>query len=138
MIADDDLMRELKGGYPVRALPGRGLAVFQAVLEAEREIARVREEIERLDAQRTNLDRRVTYATVTLDVVEEPKAAMDMGPLPVPARLRNAFVDGIRFAVENLLGLSLTLLNVAPTAIVWIGLLFFPARFIIRRTWARG
>lgn len=108
------------------------------VLEAEREIARVREEIERLDAQRTNLDRRVTYATVTLEVTEEPKAAMDMGPLPVRARLRNAFVDGIRVAVESFLGLSLTLLSVAPTLVVWIALLFFPVRFIIRRTWARG
>ena len=108
------------------------------VLEAEREIARVREEIERLDAERTNLDRRVTYATVTLEVTEEPKAAMDMGPLPVRARLRNAFVDGIRVAVESFLGLSLTLLNVAPTLAVWIALLFFPVRFIIRRTWARG
>ena len=108
------------------------------VLEAEREIARVREEIERLDAQRTSLDRRVTYATVTLEVTEEPKAAMDMGPLPVPARLRNAFVDGIRLAVENLLSVSLMLLNVAPSVAVWLALLFFPARFIIRRTWARG
>jgi len=108
------------------------------VLEAEREIARVREEIERLDAQRTNLDRRVTYATVTLEVTEEPKAAMDMGPLPVRARLRNAFVDGIRVAVESFLSLSLTLLNVAPTVALWIALLFFPVRFIIRRTWARG
>jgi len=108
------------------------------VLEAEREIARVREQIERLDAERTNLDRRVTYATVTLEITEEPKAAIDMGPLPVPARLRNAFVDGIRLAVENLLGLSLTLLNVIPTVAVWLGLLFFPVRFIIRRTWARG
>jgi uncharacterized protein DUF4349/putative zinc finger protein len=107
------------------------------VLEAEREIARVREQIERLDAERTNLDRRVTYATVTLEITEEPKAAMDMGPLPVPARLRNALVDGIRLAVENLLGLSLTLLNVIPTVAVWIGLLFFPVRFITRRTWAR-
>jgi len=108
------------------------------VLEAEREIARVREQIERLDAERTNLDRRVTYATVTLEITEEPKAAIDMGPLPVTARLRNAFVDGIRLAVENLLGLSLTLLNVIPTVAVWLGLLFFPVRFIIRRTWARG
>jgi hypothetical protein len=108
------------------------------VLEAEREIARVREQIERLDADRTNLDRRVTYATVTLEITEEPKAAIDMGPLPVPARLRNAFVDGIRLAVENVLGLSLTLLNVIPTLALWTGLLFFPVRFIIRRAWARG
>ena len=77
-------------------------------------------------------------ATVTLEVTEEPKAAMDMGPLPISARLRNAFVEGIRAAAESLLGFSLTLLNVAPTLVVWSALLFFPVRFIIRRTWARG
>ena len=41
------------------------------VLAAEREIARVREEIERFDAQRKNLERRVTYATLNLEVTEE-------------------------------------------------------------------
>jgi hypothetical protein len=108
------------------------------VLEAEREIARVREQIERLDAERTNLDRRVAYATITLEVNEERKAAMDMGPLTVTARFRNAFVDGVRSAVASLIDVSLVLLRVAPALAVWVGLLFFPVRLIVRRTWARG
>src|SRR5438874_4941021 len=38
------------------------------VLEVEREITRVRLDIERLDAERTNIGRRVTYAAVTIDI----------------------------------------------------------------------
>jgi hypothetical protein len=103
------------------------------VLEAEREIARVRGEIERLDADRKNLDRRVTYATVTLTVSEEPKAALDIGPIPVSARYRNAMVDGARAAFESLLEVSLVILRVAPTLAVWAAVLFWPARIVLRR-----
>jgi len=103
------------------------------VLEAEREIARVRGEIERLDAERKNLDRRVTYATVTLTVSEEPKAALDIGPIRVSARYRNAMVDGARAAFESLLEVSLVILRVAPTLAVWAAVLFWPARIVLRR-----
>ena len=41
-------------------------------------------------------------------------------------------------AIESFLGLSLTLLNLAPTLAMWIALLFFPVRFVVRRIWARG
>ncbi len=107
------------------------------VLEAEREISRVREEIERMDAERKNLDRRVTYATVTVRVTEEPKAALDMGPLPVSVRYRNAFVDGVREAFESLLATSLTILRVGPTLAIWVVLLVWPARLVLRRARAR-
>ena len=69
------------------------------VLQVEREIARVREEIERMDAERTTLERRVTYATVTLDIAEPRKAALDLGPIMVSDRLRNAAVEGLQQAV---------------------------------------
>jgi len=60
------------------------------VLAVEREIARVRAEIERLDAERANLEGRVAYAAVVLEVDKERKATLDMGPLPVSAQVRNA------------------------------------------------
>jgi hypothetical protein len=103
------------------------------VLEAEREIARVRGEIEQLDAERKNLDRRVTYAMLTLKVSEEPKAALDIGPQPVPVRFRNAVVDGIRTALASLLEVSLTVLRIAPSLAVWAAILFWPVRTILRR-----
>ena len=65
------------------------------VLAAEREIARVREEIERFDAQRQALGRRVTYATLNLEIVEEPRATLNLGPRPLPGRFREALVTGV-------------------------------------------
>lgn len=105
------------------------------VLEVEREIARVREEIERLDAQRSNLERRVAYATVTLQVTEQRQATLEIGPLPVRSRLRNALVDGVRQAYESAVEALLLALRVAPVLVVWIALLWWPARafFKMRR-----
>jgi hypothetical protein len=126
-----------KNGVKVGVINVMGRVFLHAIDDpfrgAEREIARVRGEIERLDADRKNLDRRVTYATVTLTVSEEPKAALDIGPIPVSARYRNAMVDGARAAFESLLEVSLVILRVAPTLAVWVAVLFWPARIVLRR-----
>jgi hypothetical protein len=108
------------------------------VLEVEREIARVREEIERLDAQRVNLERRVTYATITLQVTEQRQATLDMGPLPVRVQLRNALVDGLRQAYESGIDVVLWVLQVAPVLLLWTALLWWPARILLRAIRARA
>ena len=95
--------------------------------------ARVREEIERMDAERQNLEQRVAYATITLQVNQERQASLDMGPLPMSAKFRNAIVDGLRTAVESLLGLTLWLLRVGPSVLLWTIVLWWPVRFAIRR-----
>ena len=105
------------------------------VLAAEREIARVREEIERFAAQRQNLARRVTYATLNLEVVEEQHPALDFGPRPMPGRFRDAFVTGLTEAVDTALGLALLVLRLAPTLLLWIAVLVWPARVVVR--WSR-
>ena len=55
---------------------------LEQVLAAEREIARVREEIERFVAHRKGLGDRVTYASLTLEVVEARQATVNLGPDP--------------------------------------------------------
>jgi hypothetical protein len=102
------------------------------VLEVEREISRVRGEIEQLDAQRTDLERRVSYATVTLQVNEQRQASLDIGPLPLSTRLRNALVDGLRDALESTSDVVLWALRVAPTVLVWIVVLWWPVRALMR------
>jgi hypothetical protein len=104
------------------------------VLAAEREVSRVREEIERLDAQRKNLDRRVTYADVSLQVDEERKATLDMGPLTASARFRNALVDGFRGAFTSVLEVTFLLVLVAPILGLWALLLAWPLRLLLRWT----
>ena len=103
------------------------------VLEVEREIARVREEIERMDAERTTLDLRVTYATITLVILEPRKAALDLGPITVSDRLRNAAIDGVRQAWESALRALLFAMRTMPTLLVWVAIAAWPALIVIRR-----
>ena len=112
----------------------RRTGALEDVLAAEREMARVREEIERFDAQRKSLDRRVTYATVNLVVMEETPATLNLGPRPVQGRFRDAFVTGVTEAVEMALGLTLLLLRFAPTLILWVAVLAWPVLLLVRRS----
>ena len=89
------------------------------ILEVEREIARVREEIERMDAQRLNLERQVEYSTVTVQVTERRQATLDLGPMPIRTQLRNAFVDGVKDAYETLIAALVWFLGVAPVLLLW-------------------
>jgi hypothetical protein len=101
------------------------------VLEVEREMTRVRLEIERLDAQRTNIGKRVTYAAVTIEIMEERKAGLDSGPLSLASRIRIAFADGLESALESIVGTVLFLLRIGPTLMVW-GLVVVAA-WLVRR-----
>lgn len=105
------------------------------VLAAEREVARVRGEIEQMEAQRRMLTQRVTYATVDVTVREERKAALDLGPLPVGTQLRNAAVDGLRAASSSVVNAALFAARVAPVLLLWMLVLAWPARVVWRRVW---
>ena len=103
------------------------------VLEAEREVSRVREEIERLDAQRKNIAGQVAYGTITLSMEEAPKSSLTLGPLPLSLRLRNAFMDGFRAAFESAISAVLFFLQAGPFAILWLLVLGIPIRLFWRR-----
>jgi hypothetical protein len=98
------------------------------ILEVEREIARVRAEIEQLDAQRKNLADRVSYATVALAVTEERQATLGSGALPLRTQLRNALVDGLQFTFDSAAAVALALLRVAPAMLLWTAILWWPVR----------
>ncbi len=102
------------------------------VLAVEREIARVREEIERLDGERTNLERRVAYATVTLEVTESRQATLDTGPVPLSTRLRNAAIDGLRTAFESASAALFWTLRAGPPLVLWLAILWWPLRWLVR------
>ena len=104
------------------------------VLEAEREVARVREEIERLDAQRQHFARRVTYATLELVVSEELPPRVDLGPRPVSAQLTDAFVAGLTQGLAGLLGVILFIVGFVPVLLVWSAVLAWPVFALWRRT----
>jgi hypothetical protein len=105
------------------------------VLEVEREMARVRGEIERLDARRKNLDRRVTYAAVTLTLTEEREARLDTGARSLRGQFRNALVDGLTAAHESVTTVLLIAVQAAPLLLLWGVVLWWPVRKALR---ARG
>jgi hypothetical protein len=102
------------------------------VLAVEEELARVREEIERMDAELKNLQNRVTFATLQVEMHEEYKAALEITP-SVGRRMGNALVEGLRTAADSLLGVALFFMNTGPFVLLWGLILFWPVRFLVRR-----
>ncbi len=103
------------------------------VLEVEREIARVRGEIERMDAQRKTLENQVAFASVRFELREEYQAQLNVTPPSTATRLRNAAVEGYKSATENAIGLAEFLLNAGPTLLLWGLIFYWPARLLWRR-----
>jgi hypothetical protein len=89
------------------------------VLEVERELTRVRLDIERLDAEKTNVGRRVSYATIAVTISEERKAGLDAGPLPITTRIRIAAADGLASALESIALMFLFVLRAGPSLVIW-------------------
>ena len=114
-----------------RLLEDRTGTVTQ-VLEVEREITRVRGEIERMEAERKSLDARIDYAILSLDVYEERKAAVDLGPLPLSARFRDALVDGWSGLLTVVVGIALIAVQLLPT-IIAVAMIASPIAWFGRR-----
>jgi hypothetical protein len=102
------------------------------VLDVEQEIARVRGEIENMEAEQAGLEHRVDFASVDLTLVEEYKAQFT-APDSAGTRARNAFVAGLRSAWETVLGLVLFCEEVGPAMVVWGLVLAVPVFFVWRR-----
>lgn len=99
------------------------------VMSAETELARVRESVERLDAELTTLSGRIDYATINVRVgapgtefTDEPGDS-----------LASAASDGLQAAWMFLLGSLMVLLAVAPTFLLLAVPAFFLVRTLMRR-----
>jgi uncharacterized small protein (DUF1192 family) len=102
------------------------------VLEVEQEMARVREEIERMEAELKDLQNRVSFSTLQVELREEYKAELEMTP-SIGRRLWNSLVEGFGGAADSLMGVVTFLLNVGPFLLLWALILFLPARYAWRR-----
>ena len=104
------------------------------VLQVEEEIARVRGDIESMEAEQANLEHRVDFASIDLSVT------VDYGPTPGAAplsvRVRNAFVAGYRNAVGTVVGIFLFLVAYGLTILIWIAILGVPV-YLLRRRYRR-
>jgi hypothetical protein len=102
------------------------------VLAVEKEITRVRGEIEQMEAEHKDLSRRVEFATINVRITEEYKAQLQ-GPDSVGTRLGNAAVAGYRNVTGALLGVAEFVLEYGLSVLLCGVLLFVPARLVWRR-----
>ena len=108
------------------------------VLEVERELARVRTEIERMDAALRARKDQVDYSSINLQVAEAYRAEIALAPVSVGARLRNAAIDGVQIATNGLIDVVLSIVQVIPSLLLWVLVLAWPVRALLRRARAWG
>ena len=85
-----------------------------------------------LEAEQKNLEHRVEFATVKLQLTEEYKAQLNP-PLPFPPRIHNAVVAGYRNASETILGFVLFFAESGPTLLIWLVVILVPIWALWRR-----
>jgi hypothetical protein len=103
------------------------------VLAVETELGRVQGQIEQMEAERKNTESQVSYAALQLNVGEHYKAQLEAAPDSTLIRFRNAAIEGYRRMADGLIGAALLVVAYAPSVLLWVALLFFPARAIWRR-----
>ena len=106
---------------------------IEDVLQVEEEIARVRGEIEGMEADQKTLEHRVDFASVDLQMSEVFKAQLGTPSASVGNQMRNAFVSGLRGAGASLLGVVLFVEEAGPAILVWLVILGVPGWFVWRR-----
>jgi hypothetical protein len=106
------------------------------VVEAERELSRVREEIERMEAERKNLSNKVDYASVHVEVEEEYHAKAQPASPSARTRVRNAAIEGFENGKEMTLGILLFILANGPSLLVGL-MIIAPMAFVVLRLFDR-
>ena len=103
------------------------------VLEVEQNIARVRGEIESMEAEQKALEHRVDFASVEVQLTEEYKAQLGLPADSVSTRMHNAFVAGYHNAAESVVGLVLFVEEYGPSLVLWLVILGLPIVVVWRR-----
>jgi anti-sigma factor RsiW len=114
-------------------LLGTRTGKLQDVLEAERELARIRGEIESMQGQSALLVHRVNYATVQVDLNEEYRQVLGSGAISTGTKIRNAAVEGFTNLQEGAVALLVFVFAVGPSLLFWLAILLVPGWFVWKR-----
>jgi hypothetical protein len=132
-----DLLARLKNSREteqrLQAILTQRTGKISDVLEVEQEIARVRGEIEQMEAEQKNLEHRVDFATIDLKLSEEYKAKLDSPAPAVSTLIHNAAVNGYRNVADTLLSIVLFFAEYGPVLLFWVVLFSIPAWLVWRR-----
>jgi hypothetical protein len=136
-----DLVARLKNSreteHRLQAILQQRTGKISDVLEVEQEIARVRGEIEQMEAEQKGLEHRVAFASVDLTLAEEYKAQIGSPSPAIATRIHNAMVKGYRDAAETLIGIVIFFAEYGPSLLIWFAVLVPVGWFLLRR-WLRA
>lgn len=113
-------------------LLGNRTGKLSDVLDAERELARIRGEIESMEGQRVNMQHQVSYATVQVQLNEEYREQLNAQTYSTGTRVRNSLVDGFKNLAGGAVGLVIFLFAFGPSILFWLALFGVPAWFVWR------
>jgi hypothetical protein len=116
-----------------RAILAERTGRISDVLEVEQSIARLRGEIEGMEAEQKALEHRVDFVTVELQLTEEYKAQLNPGADSVSVRLHNSLVAGYHNAKETLLVFVLFFEEYGPSLAILLIILGLPVVLMWRR-----
>jgi hypothetical protein len=95
----------------------------------ERQVAMLRGEIERIQAERYSSGSRASFANVFFSLREERTSPAET----IGAKLRNAGLSGLNDALESISTILLFLAGRGPLLALWAVLIYVPARYFWRR-----
>jgi Domain of unknown function (DUF4349) len=102
---------------------------FSDTTSLERQVAILRGEIERIQAERYSSGSRASFANVFFSLKEERTSPAET----IGARLRNAGLSGLNEALESISAILLFLAARGPLLALWAVLIYVPARYFWRR-----
>jgi uncharacterized small protein (DUF1192 family) len=95
----------------------------------ERQVAMLRGEIERIQAERYSSGSRISFANVFFSLREERISPAET----IGAKLRNAGLSGLNDALDSISAILLFLAGRGPLLTLWAVLIYFPTRYFWRR-----
>jgi hypothetical protein len=107
------------------------------VLEAERELARVRGEIESMHGQRNTLLHQVQYSSVQVRLGEEYRETLHTRPVRTGTKIWNALIEGVSNLEAGAVGLLLFIFAYGPSILFWAAIFVIPAWLVWRRIRSR-
>jgi hypothetical protein len=97
--------------------------------EMQRQLAAVASEITRLEAERVAWEHRTIFANVLFTMREEVTPPVES----FGGQFRKAALSGLSDAINSLSAMVLFAISYGPVILLWIVLVFFPARWIWRK-----
>lgn len=96
----------------------------------QRQLVALRADISKLELERHNVDNRVTFSNIHFSLREVRETPAET----LSAQFRHAAASGLTDLIASISTLLLILVSYGPSFVLWAAILFFPARYIWRRT----